>query len=140
MQVQNISTSQVSTPNFQGKINIIPGDLSYEPAKYVRKDYSAMEAKIKDKPFDLFLKQKNGTVSVRAQKEKDFIRNKGIKAEVDVSNNADIYESVTNSVIEMYENKLKSQPKTFQAKINHFFKRTCDKFLQIMESNEGINT
>ena len=69
MQVQNISNSQSARTNFQGKINIIPGDLSYEPAKYVRKAYNVIADTIKSKPYDVFLKQKNGYVQVTAQKK-----------------------------------------------------------------------
>ena len=57
MQVQNISVSQNVNPNFKGKINVLPGNLSYNPARTVRKAYDAMQALIQDKPIDLLIKQ-----------------------------------------------------------------------------------
>ncbi len=118
MQVHNISNSQSSKQNFQGKINIIPGDLSYLPAKYVRKAYSSMEKQIKDKPFDLFIKQnhKENKVGITAQREKDIHNKNALKSEVFVASDADVYESAAAHVINEFETKLQKQPETFITK------------------------
>lgn len=135
MQLQNISNIQNNKQNFQGKINITPGDLSYLPAKYVRKAYNAMESKIKDKPFDLFIKQnhQDRTVSIIAQKESEALKKNALKTEHFVSADADLYESVANLVIREHEEKLAKQPKTFKEKLQNFLKKAGDKFLEVME-------
>ena len=57
MQVQNITNSKLNPQNFQGRIDIIPGNLSYEPAKNLRKAYSVLSEMIKDKPYNLYVIQ-----------------------------------------------------------------------------------
>lgn len=135
MQVQNISNVKSSNQNFQGKINIIPGDLSYLPAQYVRKAYNAMETQIKDKPFDLFIKQnhQDRSVSIIAQKEGDALKKNALRTEQILSDDADIYESVANLVIHEHEEKLAKQPKTFKEKLQNLLKKAGDKFLEVME-------
>lgn len=138
MQIQNISNSQQNTQNFQGKINITPGDLSYLPAKYVRKSYNAMQEQIKNKPFDLFIKQNHQerNVSIMAQKESDALKKNALRTEHFVSDEADLYESVAKLVVREHEEKLQSQPKTFSEKIQSFAAKAWNKFLYAMEIKE----
>ena len=130
MLIQSISNQ--NKQNFQGKIDIMPGDLSYTPAKYVRKAYSAIQEKIKDKPFDLFIRQNHGkhNVTVTAQKEKDWMRNKGLKEEVLVADQADVYEAVALSLIQQYEEKMNIAKPTFTDKCKQFFNKLGQKLTQ----------
>ena len=140
MQVQNISNVKSSNQNFQGKINIIPGDLSYLPAQYVRKAYNAMETQIKDKPFDLFIKQnhQDRSVSIIAQKEGDALKKNALRTEQILSDDADIYESVANLVIHEHEEKLAKQPKTFKEKLQNLADKVWRKFLRTMEIEDEV--
>ncbi len=140
MKVQNITNSQFNSPEFKGKIDIIPGDLSYEPAKYVRKAYNSLQEMIKDKPYNLYIRQnhKNHTVNIIAQKEDNFIKNKGIKAEGMLSSSADLYEEVASLVINSYEKKLQNPPKTFGKKIQEGLNKVWHKFLEIMEIEDEV--
>ena len=92
MQVQNISVSQNVNPNFKGKINVLPGNLSYNPARTVRKAYDAMQALIQDKPIDLLIKQnyKTKNVVVLAKKPEDFGKKNAPKFEVLIPDAADM--------------------------------------------------
>ncbi|MBO8430372.1 hypothetical protein IAC76_03205 [Spirochaetes bacterium] len=139
MQVQNISNSQSARTNFQGKINIIPGDLSYEPAKYVRKAYNVIADTIKSKPYDVFLKQKNGYVQVTAQKEMDYFKNKGIKVELQVPNNADNYIDTVNYLVVKYEMAAHEQSVAYKNQVSRSVIKAWQKFKNIMEHNEGID-
>lgn len=140
MQVQKISNTQNNNQNFQGKINIIPGDLSYMPAKYVRKAYNAMEEQIKDKPFDLFIRQnhKDNTVILTVQKEKDALKNSGLKTMTAISQDADDYESVSKDLINKHEEKIKNSPKTFGEKLKGFFKKVGQRFLEVIQDEDEI--
>lgn len=140
MQVQKISNAQNNNQNFKGKIDIIPGDLSYLPAKYVRKAYNAMEEQIKDKPFDLFIRQnhKNRTVTLTVQKEKDALKNTGIRTSAEVSQDADDYESVSKYLINEHEEKIKNSPKTFGEKLKGFFKKVEQRFLEAIQDEDEI--
>ena len=138
MQVQNITNSQLNSQNFQGRIDIIPGDLSYEPAKYVRKAYNAMENLIKDKPYNIYIRQnhKQNNVSLIVQREDHIIKNKGIKAEGTVSKNADLYESLAEHLIGVYDQKVKNQPMTLGQKIKNGLKKIGHKLLKTFEIEE----
>lgn len=154
MQIQNITNSQFNPPNFNGKfglipekskilnhskIDIIPGDLSYEPAKNLRKSYDALLEMLKDKPYNLYIRQdhKNNTVKMTAQKENHFVRNKGPKAEGEFSATADLYEDVAVFVMDTYEKKLKNPPKTLSQKFHDVLNKIGQKFLVVMEIKEA---
>lgn len=131
------SISNQNKQNFQGKIDIMPGDLSYAPAKYVRKAYSAIEEKIKDKPFDLFIRQNHGknNVTVTAQKGKDWNRNKGLKVEALVADKADVYEAVALSLIQKYEEKMNTPKPTFTDKCKKLFNKLNQKFALLTQDD-----
>ncbi len=118
MQVQNISNPQTKLQSFQGKIDIIPGDLSYQAAKNVRKAYSAMSEVIKEKPYNLLIRQnhKRNSIDIIAQDSKTFgKKNPPISVSSiglgnnDLSNNdeaiVDFYSSVAEYVASEYEAK-----------------------------------
>ena len=126
MQVQNISMSQNSRQTFQGKINIFPGNLGYNPARNVRKAYDAMQAMIQDKPLDLLITQNNKTqtVSVIAKKSEDIGIKNSPKMEVlipgagDMGDDyklfnysaVDIYIAAARTAVREYENRFMTQP------------------------------
>ena len=138
MQVQNISMSQNSRQTFQGKINIFPGNLSYNPARNVRKAYDAMQAMIQDKPFDLLITQNNKTqtVSVIAKKATDIGVKDSPRMEVLIpgaadmgddyklfnSSAVDIYIAAAKTAVREYENRFMSKP------ANNFAKRFASLF------------
>lgn len=138
MQVQNIKNSQYNSQNFQGRIDIIPGDLSYEPAKYVRKAYNAMENLIKDKPYNLYIRQnhKQNNVSLIVQTEDQFIKNKGLRTEGIVSSNMDMYEELANHLVNMHDQKIKNQPKPLSQKLKAGLNVVWHKFLKAFEIEE----
>ena len=105
MQVNSITKSQYNSPVYKGKIDIIPGDLSYEPVKYLRKSYNALAEIIKDKPFNFYIRQnhKDKTVSVIAQKEKDYLKNRGIRTEGVFSSSEDLYKEAAIGAACTYE-------------------------------------
>ena len=135
MQIQNITNSQLNPQNFQGRIDIIPGNLSYEPAKNLRKAYNALSEMIKDKPYNLYVRQehKYSSISLIVQKEKNFIRNKGPKAEYVFSANDDRFESAAKSVIESYE---EIQSTTLSQKIKNSLNKLGHKLLKVLEIEE----
>lgn len=138
MQVQNIKNSQYNSQNFQGRIDIIPGDLSYEPAKYVRKAYNAMENLIKDKPYNLYIRQnhKQNNVSLIVQTEDQFIKNKGLRTEGIVSSNMDMYEELANHLVNVHDQKIKNQPKPLSKKLKAGLNVVWHKFLKAFEIEE----
>ncbi len=129
MQVQKITNTN-NTPAFNGIIDIIPGDLSYRPAKYVRKAYNTMENLIKDKPFNLYIRQNHqkDTVSVIAQKENDFIKNKGLRVEYTASSSLDIYDKLAALAVDTYDVMANSQPKSLKQKFKNLFIKQSFKF------------
>ncbi len=135
MQIQSISNSQQNKQNFNGKVFITPGDLSYLPAKYVRESYNALEKMIADKPFDLFIKQNHAkkAVSIIAQSEKDVLKKNSLKTEYLVAENANLYDAVAEKTIREHEEKLQKQPKTFTEKLQKFADNVWQKFLNVME-------
>lgn len=138
MQVQNIKNSQYNSQNFQGRIDIIPGDLSYEPAKYVRKAYNAMENLIKNKPYNLYIRQnhKQNNVSLIVQTEDQFIKNKGLRTEGIVSSNMDMYEELANHLVNVHDQKIKNQPKPLSQKLKAGLNVVWHKFLKAFEIEE----
>ena len=146
MQVTAISISQSNQQNFQGKINIV-NDLSYLPCKYVRKAYSSMEEMIKDKPFDLFIRQnhQNKSISIIAKKpghlgkiNKPFTESIITNAStMDEGNDTvDLYTSVARETIKTYD-KAFPQISTGQ-KIKNFFNKLSDKFLNTFQDKDEI--
>ena len=140
MHIQNITNSQLNQQNFQGKIDIIPGNLSYEPAKNLRKAYNTLSELIKDKPYNLYVRQKyndnHNNISLIVQTEDNFIRNKGPKIERGFSANEDRFESVAKSIIESYEENAKNQPKTIKEKIKNNLNKLGHKLLKALEIEE----
>ncbi len=84
MIVQNSLNNQ----SFNGKIAIV-GDLSAEPCKYVRKILPPLKRMIKDKPFDLFIKEdyKENSINFIAQKPHHFGKKNKPISEYSVSKN-----------------------------------------------------
>lgn len=132
MQVQNITNSKLNPQNFQGRIDIIPGNLSYEPAKNLRKAYSVLSEMIKDKPYNLYVRQeyKYNNINLIVQKEKNFIRNKGLKVEYVFSANDDRFESAAKSAIKSYEETLST---SLNQKFKNGLKKIGHKLLQAFE-------
>lgn len=132
MQIQNITNSQSNPQNFQGRIDIIPGNLSYEPAKNLRKAYNALSEMIKDKPYNLYVRQeyKYNNISLIVQTEKNFIRNKEPKVEYVFSANNDRFESAAKSAIKSYE---ETQSISLSQKIKNGLKKIGDKLLKVLE-------
>ncbi len=147
MQVQNNSGSQVTHQSFKGKIDIMPGNLSYNPSKCVRKAYNSLEKMIKDKPFDLFIRQdaKTDTVRLIAQKPEHYFRKNKPIAEAVISGAAKLedsaaepkysasglYISVAKEAISEYEKKFPVM--SFSEKAKKFFNNLGSKFMKIMQ-------
>ncbi len=129
MQVQKVTNSNI-TPSFQGKIDIIPGDLSYEPVKYLRKAYTSMEMLIKDKPYNLYIRQnhRENTVSVIAQNEKDFLKNRGVRTVAVVPASADLYKEAALGAAYAYEDLAHNASQSFWGKIKKHFCKIEFKF------------
>lgn len=147
MQVQNNSGSQVTHQYFKGKFDIMPGNLSYNPSKCVRKAYSSLEKMIKDKPFDLFIRQdaKTDTVRLIAQKPEHYGRKNKPIAEAVISGAAKLednaaetkdsasglYISVAKEAISEYEKKFPEM--SLGEKAKKFFNNLGRKFMKIMQ-------
>lgn len=142
MKIQNNTISQQNQTNFQGKINIIPGDLSYYPTKYMKKAYNSINELIKDKPFDLFVKQdyKTDSIKMTAKKQKNFWDKKTPEITNTIANasnknnnselTSDLYIAVAKRTIKEYEDNF---PQKTSGKINNFFKKLGQKFMQMMQ-------
>ena len=130
MRVNNITCSQYKSPEFKGKIDIIPGGLSYEPAKYLRKSYEAISELIKDKPYNLYIRQnyKENTVSVIAQREKDFMKNRGTRTEGVFSAADDLYKEAALGAVCTYEDLTHNTSQSFVQKFKNLFCKTQFKF------------
>ena len=129
MQVQNVKNSNM-TPAFKGKVDIIPGDLSYKPAKYVRKAYNTIENIVKDKPYNLYIRQnhKEDTVSVIAQKESDFIKNRGLRVEYAASSSLDVYGKLAALAADTYDLMANAQSKSLKQRFKNIFMKQGFKF------------
>lgn len=139
MQVQNISNSQINTQtNFQGRV-IIDGELSALPAKLVRKSAQTLKDIIADKPYDLFIRQnhREGRILITAQKEKDYIRGKGLKADALMDKNVDLYKECAEYVVKEQDLKLKYNP-TFAQKCKRFFNKLGNRFMDIVQDKDEI--
>ena len=146
MQVTAISNSHPNKQNFQGNINIV-NDLSYLPCKYVRKAYSAMEEMIKDKPFDLFIKQNHPekSISMIAKKpehlgkiNKPFMENIIIDASTmdNGSDTVDLYTAVARETINTYD---KAFPTISTGeKIKKFLNKLGNKFVNTFQDKDEI--
>lgn len=135
MQIQNITNSQLNPQNFQGRIDVLPGNLSYVPAKNLRKAYNTLSEMIKNKPYNLYVRQiyKYNDISIVIQTENNFIRNKGPKVEYVFSANDDRFESATKSVIKSYE-EIQSTP--LSKKIKNGLKKIGHKLLKVLVIEE----
>ncbi len=142
MQVQTISNSQLNNQTFQGKIEIL-GDLSYNPCRYVRKAYNSMQELIKDKPYDLFIKQnhKDRTVNIYAVKSEDLLKKNKLFTKNEISAmsddgqaTTDLYISVAKNTIENYEKLPK--PTTFKQGCSKFLKNLGNKVLNALQDKE----
>lgn len=146
MQVTAISNSQPNKQNFQGNVNII-NDLSYLPCKYVRKAYSAMEEMIKDKPFDLFIRQnhKEQSISIIAKKpehlgkiNKPFMETIITNASTMDNGNdtVDLYTAVAKETINTYNKAFPTIPTG--EKIKKFLNKLGNKFVKIFQDEDEI--
>ena len=135
MQVQNTIYSRTNPENFKGKIDIIPGNLSYEPAKHVRKAYNTLTEMIKDKPYNMYIRQhhRHNTIKLTIQTEDSFIKNKGLKVEGGFNANDDSYVEVAESLIKGYEEKSKKQSSPLRKKIKAGLDLICNKLLEALE-------
>ena len=135
MQVQNTIYSRTNPENFKGRIDIIPGNLSYEPAKYVRNAYNTLTELIKDKPYNMYIRQlhKNNDIKLTIQTEDSFIKNKGLKVEGVFKANKDSYVEVAESLIKGYEEKSKKQSSPLRKKIKAGLDLICNKLLEALE-------
>lgn len=118
MQVNNISNT--NKQNFNGKVVII-NDLSTVPTSYVRKNADKLKSLVQELPFDLFIKQnhKEDTVSIIAQKEKDFIKNNAKYVKISFDKNEDLYGSSAENAVKIYE--ASNNKPTFSEKVKKFF-------------------
>ena len=118
MQIQNISNQ----PKFKGNV-ILVGEFSAVPTKLIRKSASKLAKIIDKKPYDLFLEQNHarGIVTVSAQREKDYMNNKGLKSVVMMKDNEDFYEHCANYVVKEQDLKLKYNQTTGE-KIKNFYR------------------
>lgn len=140
MQVQTISNTKSNNQNFQGNV-VIVNELSYNPCKYVRKAMGAMQEMIKDKPYDLFIKQhyKENEVSLTAQDSINYLKNKGLKSEAFVSSGENItdefYKVMSELVIKDMDSKLAAQPASLAQRFGKLCKRCADNVAEIFEKN-----
>ena len=146
MQVQTISISQPNKQSFQGNINIV-NDLSYNPCKYVRKAYNSIAEIIKDKPYDLFIKQnyKEDSLSFIAKKpkhlgkiNKPFMENIIIDASTmdNGSDKVDLYTAVARETINTYD---KAFPTISTGeKIKKFLNKLGNKFVNTFQDKDEI--
>ena len=146
MQIPAISNTQQNNTNFQGKINIV-NDLSYLPCKYTRAAYDSISQMIKDKPFDLFIKQnhKHHSLSMIAKKtehigklNKPFIEN--IIPDASTMDNGqyttDLYKAVAKETINIYETAFPESKKG--EKIKKFINKLTNKFIEIFQDKDEI--
>ena len=146
MQVQTISNSQPNKQSFQGNINIV-NDLSYNPCKYVRKAYNSIAEIIKDKPYDLFIKQnyKEDSLSFIAKKPKHLGKINKPKEKsviIDASrmdqgqDTTDLYIAVAKETANMYD---KAFPElSAKEKCKKFFNKLLNKFVNAFQDEDEI--
>lgn len=141
MQVQSVSNIN-SQNNFTGRV-IIVDELSAIPNKMVRKSAEKLKQMVADKSYDLFIRENPAehTVSVIAQKEKDFGKANKLQGHVLVSKTVDedipdVYELAAEHAFSDYENKLESMPENFKEKCKNFFKKAGKKFLEVMQDED----
>ena len=134
MQVQNISNQ----PNFKGNI-ILVGEFSAVPTKLIRNAVPKLKELMEKKPYDLFIEQQRskGIVSVYVQKEKDFMRNKGLKSLVMMKDSEDFYEKCAEYVIKEQDKKILANPTTGQ-KIKNIFDKISTKFVSVMQDKDEV--
>lgn len=133
MKVANVENYN-NTTNFQGKVFVDP-DLSYYPCKFVRKHFDKMSELMKEKPYDLFIKQDHGTDNVHLlfQKQEHLGKRNAPKHTVLVNKNVEFYDIATECGIkEMDELNLKNQKST-KDKVVRFFKDIRIKFLSMLQ-------
>ena len=142
MQIPAISNTQTNNQNFQGQLNIV-NDLSYLPCKYTRAAYDEMSKIIKDKPFDLFIRQnhKENTLSFIAKKtehlgkkNKPFVEN--IITNISTMDNGkyttDLYKSVAEDTVNTYDKTYPTKNK------NEKIKNFINKFIEIFQDKDEI--
>ena len=146
MQIPAISNTQTNNQNFQGQLNIV-NDLSYLPCKYTRAAYDEMSKIIKDKPFDLFIKQnyKEDSLSFIAKKPKHLGKiNKPFAKSVIIDasrmdqgqDTTDLYIAVAKETANMYDNAFPElSPKE---KCKKFFNKLLNKFVNAFQDEDEI--
>ncbi len=143
MQVQTISNTKPDNKSFQGNV-IIVNELSYNPCRYVRKAMGAMQEMIKDKPYDLFIKQhyKENEVSLTAQDSINYLRNKGLKSEAFVSSGANIndefYKVMSEFVIKDMDDKLAARPVSLAHRITKLCKHCAQNVVEVFKNKSEV--
>lgn len=129
MQINNFSNT--NQQNFNGKVVIID-DLSAVPASFVRKNAVKLKKLVNELPFDLFIKQnhKDDTVSIIAQKEKDFRKNNAKYVKISFNKNADLYDKSAEKAVKFYQ-AYNIKP-TFVEKLKKIFNNLGEKLYKIM--------
>lgn len=146
MQIQTISNSQPNKLSFQGNVNIV-NDLSYLPCKYVRQSYDSMVELIKDKPFDLFIKQnhQDKSLSFIAKKaehlgkiKKPFMENVILDASTmdNGSDTIDLYTAVAKETINTYDKAFPTL--TTGEKIKKVLNKIGNQFIDIFQDKDDI--
>ena len=143
MQIQPISNSSNNNQTFQGKISI-ENELSYLPSRLVRQAYNNMSEMLKNKEYDLFIRQvyPENKIEMTVQREQDLIKGKKLYSRVYIANNENVkknlYESVTEYLVNDMDKKLANRPKTFKEKCLNVFDKLSQKFIKIMQDEDEI--
>lgn len=143
MQIRPISNSSNNYQTFQGKINI-ESELSYLPTKLVRQAYNNMSEMLKNKEYDLFIRQvyPENKIEMTVQREKDLLKGKKLYSRVYIANNENVkknlYESVTEYLVHDFDKKLVKNSEPFGQKCKKFFDKLGQKFIKIMQDEDEI--
>ncbi|MBO5434246.1 hypothetical protein J6A31_00290 [bacterium] len=122
MQIQNLQNNQT----FKGRVAII-GELSALPCKHVRRISPELKNLVKDKHFDLFIKEdyERNVIEFSAQKPTDFGKNNKPISKYELSRKLnyynddvadEIYLATAKSTVNFYE---KTFPQT-ESKVDKF--------------------
>lgn len=144
MQIKPVSNlNDANRQSFQGKI-VIDSELSYLPTKFVRQAYNSMSEMIKDKEYDLFIRQvyPENRILMTAQREKDLLKGKKLNSQIYIDNHENItkdyYEAAAEYLVKDFDNKLSNLPETFGQKCKKFFDKLGNKILKIVQDEDEI--
>lgn len=146
MQIPAISNVQSNKQSFQGNIHIV-NDLSYLPCKYVRQAYDSIAELIKDKPFDIFIRQnhRENSLSFIAKKSKHLGNLNKPFSENIISNASTmdkgeytkyLYTAVAKVTIENYENSFIASSK--KEKFKDYLNILSNKFIKLFQDKDEI--